>query len=145
MIDDDWTLDEGDPMPAVWWRLDGRIPLTVRSGPRSNIPGLPLLAYGPEFSGGVLSVSGPIYLDLAHFTCWDAYRPWQTTPQRAAFDALQAAHPDTFSTVIGRDGPTAVWLTLRLTRLTDPITDTLLAVHDRTCPTRTHPWVDLTH
>lgn len=143
-IDDDYTLDEGDDMPAAWWRLAGRIPLTVRQL-SSHIPGLPLLAYGPQFSGGVLSVFGPRYLDLSHFTYWDAYRPAATSPERAAFDALHAAHPDTFSTVIGRTGPGAVWLALRLTRLTDPITDTLLRVHDQTCLTRNHLWYDPTN
>ena len=138
MIDDDWTLDEGDIMPQAWWRLDGRIPLTVRCGPRGAIPGLPLLAFGREFSGGVLSVAGPRYLDLHHVTRWNATRHWENTPRRAAFDALREAHPDTFSTVVGPDGPTAVWLALRLTRLTDEITDTLRAVHDRTCPIRNH-------
>lgn len=152
MIDDDSTLDEGTEMPAAWWRLDGRIPLTVRER-RSRIPGLPLLAYGPEFSGTVLTSYGPRYLDLGHFTTWNAYRPDETNAHREAFDALQAAHPDTFSTVIGhqllhmvrRDGPNTVWLALRLTRLTDPITDTLAQVHDRTCPTRHHLWIDATH
>ena len=139
MIDDDWTLDEGDIMPAAWWRLDGRVPLTVRCGPRRVIPGLPLLAWAVEFSGDVLSVAGPRYLNLHHFTRCNATRHWETTPQRAAFDALQHTHPDTFSTVIGRNGPTAVWLALRLTRLTDAIADTLAAVHDRTCPIRHHP------
>lgn len=145
MIDDDYTLDEGrDWMPAGWWRLDGRIPLTVRQQ-RSDIPDLPLVAFGPQFSGGVLSVFGARYLDLGHFTRWDATRSRQTTPERTAFDDLREAHPDTFTTVIGGDGPNAVWLALRLTRLTDPVTDTLLAVHDRTCPAGAHLWVDLTH
>ena len=34
---------------------------------------------------------------------------------------------------VGRDGPGAVWLVPRLTRLTDAITDTVLHLHDRTC------------
>lgn len=152
MIDDDYTLDEGIETPQAWWRLGGRIPLTVREH-TGRIPGLPLFAYGPEFSGTVLSVYGPRYLDLAHFTTWNAYRPDQPSPYRAAFAALQTAHPDTFSTVIGhqllhmvrRDGPNTVWLALRLTRLTDPIADTLVRVHDQTCPTRLHRWVDLTN
>jgi hypothetical protein len=143
-IDDDYTLAEGDDMPAAWWRLAGRIPLTVRER-SSLIPDLPLLAYGPQFSAGVLSVFGPRYLDLSHFTCWDAYRPGNADAHRSAFDALLHAHPDTFSTVIGRDGPDAVWLALRLTRLTDPITDTLLRVHDQTCPTTDHLWYDPTN
>lgn len=144
-IDDDYTLAEGDDMPAAWWRLGGRIPLTVRQH-SSHIPGLPLLAYGPQFSGGVLSVVGARYLDLSHFTSWDAYRSTETTsPRRTAFDALQHAHPDTFSTVIGRTGPAAVWLALRLTRLTDPIADTLLHVHGQTCPATEHLWYDPTN
>ncbi|MFC5004426.1 hypothetical protein ACFPIJ_42195 [Dactylosporangium cerinum] len=144
-IDDDWTLDEGrDWMPEGWWRLEGRIPLTVRSG-HSDIPGLPLLAFGPQFSGGVLSVYGPRYLDLGHFTRWDATRNWTTTSEREAYDALRDAHPDTFTTVIGGDGPAEVWLVLRLTRHTDPVTDTLLTVHDRTCPAGAHPWANLTY
>ena len=71
-----------------------------------------------------LSVAGPRYLDRRHVTGWNATRHWESAQRRAAFDALQAAHPATFTTVIGADGPTAVWLALRLTRLTDPITDT---------------------
>jgi hypothetical protein len=138
VIDDDWTLDEGVDMPAAWWRLEGRIPLTVRCGASSEIPDLPLLAWAAEFSDGVLSVVGPRYLSLYHFTRWDATRHWETTERRAAFDALREAHPDTFSTVIGPDGPTAVWLNLRLTRLTEAIVDTLLTVHDRTCSIRIH-------
>jgi hypothetical protein len=136
-IDDDYCLDEGVDMPAVWWRLAGRIPLTVRLH-SSDIPGLPLLAFGPQFSGGVLSFYGPRYLDLSHFTHWDAYRPQDTTPERRAFDALHEAHPDMFSTVIGRTGPDTVWLALRLTRLNETIADTLVRVHDQTCQTRDH-------
>ena len=143
-IDGDWTLAEGETMPDAWWRLDGRIPLTVRPH-RSEIAGLPLLAFGSQFSGGVLSVHGPRYLDLGHLTRWDATRSWEITDQREAFDALREAHPDTFTIVISCDGPAAVWLALRLTRLTDPVTDTLLAVHDRTCPTGAHLWADLNH
>jgi hypothetical protein len=142
-IDDDYTLDEGVEMPAAWWRIAGRIPLTVRLR-TSHIPGLPLLAYGPQFSGGVLSFYGPHYLDLSHFTHWDAYRPQDTSLQRRAFDALHAAHPDMFSTVIGRTGPDAVWLALRLTRLNETIADTILRVHDQTCPTQEHLWYEPT-
>lgn len=87
---------------------------------------------------------GPRYLDLSHFTHWDAYRPADTHAYRSTFDALQQAHPDTFSTVIGRDGPGLIWLALRLTKLTDPIADTLLRLHDQTCPTTDHLWYDPT-
>lgn len=135
-IDDDWTVDEGETLPALWWRLEGRIPLTVRTRTGGHIPGYPLLAFGPEFYDE-LSVYGPRYLDLSHFTRWDAYRGQQGTVQRAAYEALQATHPDTFSTVVDGTGPERVWLALRLTRLTDQIVDTLIAVHDRTC-TRAH-------
>jgi hypothetical protein len=41
-------------------------------------------------------------------------------------DAPQATLPGTFTTVIGRHRPDAVWLVLRIDRLTDPITDPLI-------------------
>ena len=129
MIDDDHTPDEGDVMPAAWWRVAEAIPLTVRYR-ASRIPGLPPLAFGDEFYGCSLSVHGPCYLDLSQFTRYNARG--HTTPRRRAFDALIAAFPDVFSTVIGIHGPDAVWLALRLTRLTDPIGDALLDVRART-------------
>jgi len=136
-IDDDYTLAEGQDMPATWHRLAQWVPLTVRHR-TSRIPGLPLLAYGSEFSRGVLSVFGPRYLDLFHFTCWDAYRSTGAHDHREAFEALQRAHPDTFSTVIGCSGPGQIWLALRLTRLTAEIVDSIALVHDRSCISTVH-------
>jgi len=130
MIDDDHSPDDGDVMPAAWWRVAEAIPLTVRYR-ASSVPGLPLLAFGDEFYGRSLSVHGPRYLDLSQFTRHNA-RHADTTPRRRAFDALTAAFPDVFSTVIGTHGPDAVWLALRLTQLTDPIADALLDMRART-------------
>ncbi|GAB3861799.1 hypothetical protein ACFPIJ_56520 [Dactylosporangium cerinum] len=142
MIDDPAPADDGEHLPDCYWRLDGRFFLTARYGPICAIPELPLLAFGGEFSDGDLSVSGARYVDLGHITCWDATRSWERHAQRDAYDALQAAYPDTFSIVVSGDGPAAVWLVLRLTRLTDPITDTLINIHDNTCgiPQQQHLW-----
>jgi len=98
VIDDDYTLDEGDRMPDAWWRVADVVPLNVRyrSG---QVPGLPPLAFGTEFHGRSLSVYGPRYLDLWEFTCWKPHV--NATPQRRAFDALTDAYPDRFSTVVG--------------------------------------------
>ena len=124
--DDDYRMDEGDVMPAAWWRVPDRIPLRVRYR-HSRIPGLPMVAFADEFHPS-LSVYGPRYLDLSGLTQFNARRP-EPTPQRRAFDTLLVAFPDTFHTVIGRDGPGAVWLALRLTRLSDRIADTLLDIN----------------
>ncbi len=91
MIDDDHTPDEGDVMPAAWWRVAEAIPLTVRYR-ASRIPGLPPLAFGDEFYGCSLSVHGPCYLDLSQFTRYNARG--HTTPRQRAFDALTAAFPE---------------------------------------------------
>jgi hypothetical protein len=105
VIDDDYTAgEEGDVMPAAWWRIADHIPLAVRYR-ASRTPGLPLLAFADEFYGQSLSVHGSLYLDLSHFTRWNA-RENGTTPRRHTFDALTAAFPDVFSTVIGVGGRT---------------------------------------
>jgi hypothetical protein len=128
MIDDDYTLNEGDHMPDSWWRLADVVPLNVRHR-TSQVPGLPLLAFSAEFYGRSLSVYGPRYLDLSEFTRWEPHE--NATPQRRAFDALTDAFPDRFSTVVDGLGGRAVWLALRLTRLTEPIADALLDQHAR--------------
>lgn len=46
---------------------------------------------------------------------------------------------------VDTDAASELGLTLRLTRLTDPVTDTFLGVHDRTCPASAHRWADRTH
>jgi hypothetical protein len=126
---DDYTTEEGDVMPAAWWPVADHIPLTVRYRD-SHIPGLPHLAFADEFTAS-LTVHGPRYLDLSHFTRWNARQP-VASPQRRAFHTLTTAFPDVFTTVIGAHGPDAVWLALRLTRLSDPVADALLAARVRT-------------
>jgi hypothetical protein len=127
MIDDDYDPAEGDRMPSVWWRVADHIPLTVRYR-TSHIPTLAPLVFSSEFYGTSLSVHGPLYLDLKHFTRFNPTRV-DRSAHRHAFHTLTTAFPDTFTTVLG--GREAVWLALRLTRLTEPIADALLDVRAR--------------
>jgi hypothetical protein len=125
VIDDDYTLDEGDIMPAAYWRLSEHLTVMVRYR-SSRITTAPLLAFADEFVRAS-PVYGARYLSLYRYTCHNAYlSEWSTA--RSAFTSLVAAHPDTFTTVIGAGGPELVWLALRLTRLTDPVADTLAAI-----------------
>jgi hypothetical protein len=125
MIDDDWTLDEGDRMPAAYWPVSDFVTVVIRIR-TSRIPTAPLLALANEFQRAS-NIYGPLYLSLHRYTCFDAYDPHRS-PARDAYDTVVAAHPDTFTTVIGANGPCDVWLTLRLTRLTDAVADTILTL-----------------
>lgn len=125
MIDDDWRPGEGDTMPTVWWRLADVVPLVVRHR-SSRIPGLALVAFSDESHRP--GVTGPLYLNLSRWTTCDPYHPQATAAALRTLNALRAAYPDTFSTVISTGPARAVWLALRLTRLRDPIADTLLAL-----------------
>jgi hypothetical protein len=118
------VMSDGEgPMPAAWWRLADTMPLTVRHR-GSSIPGLQELAFADQFTDS-LSVYGPRYVDLRSLTRFDA-RTSRPGHGRGVHTALAAALPGTFTTVIGRHGPDAVWLALRIDRLTDQIADTLL-------------------
>jgi hypothetical protein len=131
MIDDDYTLDEGDEMPDVYWRVSSLLPLVIRTS-SSRIATAPLVAFANEFYR-LTDVFGARYLDLWDYTWHNAYLA-EHSPNRVRFDTLVTAHPDTFSTVIGGNGPRAVWLALRLTRLTDAVADTILGVCTTTNP-----------
>ena len=128
MLDDDGTLmGDGDP-PAAYYRLFDAtgVHITVRvTGAR--IPTLPRLAFATEFQR-LSDIYGQRYLQLWDLTGHDAYRP-EPTPQRHAFEQLILAHPDTFTTVIGRRGARDVWLALPLAALTDELADAIIAAH----------------
>lgn len=132
MIDDDWTLDEGDHMPAAYWPIRELVTVVIRVH-TSRIPTAPLLAVATEFQRAS-SIYGPRYLSLYRPTCFDAYDP-HPSPARDAYDTIVAAHPNTFTTVIGANGPRGVWLALRLTRLTDAVAETILALPRHTAAT----------
>jgi hypothetical protein len=125
VIDDGWTLDEGDHMPAAYWPICELVTVVIRVH-SSRIPTAPLLAVATEFQRASNSY-GPRYLSLYRSTCFDAYDP-HPSPARDAHDTVGAAHPNTFTTVIGASGPRDVWLALRLTRLTDALAATILAL-----------------
>lgn len=124
-IDDDYELGEGDDMPDAFWHLSDLITVQIRIR-TSRIPTAPLLAFANEFYR-VTDVLGARYLSLWRYTDHNAYLP-HPTPGGEVFDRLVAAHPDTFTTVIGGAGPSAVWLALRLTCLSDPVAETLRQV-----------------
>lgn len=127
MIDDDYVPGEGDIMPALWWRLPDHVRLR-RRWRSSQIPGHPLIAFAYEFTS-TLRAAGPLYVDLYRYTAWNTTS--STSPiERQTFQALTDTFPGMFSTVVGANA-TEVWLTLRLTRLTDRITTALLEQHDR--------------
>lgn len=120
-------LFDGDgPIPTAFWRLPDTLPLTVRHRD-STIPRLPDLAFAVEFDRS-LSVYGSRYISLSMMTRFDA-RTGQPSPRRTAYEALTAAYPGTFTTVIGRNGPEAVWLALLIQRLTDQVADAILRHH----------------
>ncbi len=102
-------------------------PSPHRTRHRREHPDLPQLAFGTEFQR-LSDIYGQRYLELWDLTGHDAYQP-QPTPQRLAFEQLAAAHPQAFTTVVGRQGPRHVWLALPLSRLSDEIADAIIAAH----------------
>ena len=135
MLDDDGTLHGEYRPPAAYqrlWQATG-IDITVRVT-AARVPTLPRLAFGQEFQR-LSDIYGQRYLQLWDLTGHDAYRG-EPTPQRRAFEQLSTAFPDTFTTVIGRDGPHHVWLALPLAGLTDEIADAIIAAQARPGTTR---------
>ncbi|WP_428962239.1 hypothetical protein [Micromonospora fluostatini] len=128
MIDDDYLPGEGDIMPAVWWRVADHVGLVIRWR-GGEIPGHPLIAFADEFTS-TLTIDGPLYVNLRHWTAWDTTSPHHPRT-RHTFQALTDTFPGMFSTVIATGGGREVWLVLRLTRLTDRIATALLDHHRR--------------
>ncbi|MEU6022596.1 hypothetical protein [Micromonospora sp. NPDC047134] len=126
MIDDDYVPGEGDVMPANWWRLPEQCGLTTRFR-ASRIPGHPLIAFAVEFTS-TLPTAGPLYVDLYRYTAWDTTSS-DNPIERQIFQTLTDTFPGMFSVVVGASGHD-VWLALRLTRLTDTITNALIEHHD---------------
>ena len=121
-----YELGEYPPPPdKVEGSMSGNS-ITVRVT-AARVPTLPRLAFGQEFQR-LSDIFGQRYLQLWDLTGHDAYRS-EPTPQRRAFEQLSTAFPDTFTTVIGRDGPHHVWLALPLAALTGEVADAIIAAH----------------
>src|SRR5262245_13207711 len=74
-----------------------------------------------------LSAFGPLYVNLAHLTRWDAYYPVHPgeAPTRTAYQALVGAFPNLFTTVHHTHQPGTVSLKLRLHRLSQPVAEAI--------------------
>jgi hypothetical protein len=119
----------GDAMPAAWWRLPADLTVLVRHR-TGDLPHLSRLAFADEFAPS-RAVDGHAYVDLSPLTRWLLYLPASVRyrRRRACYVDLATAFPEAFHTVISVHRPRAVWLALRLSRLDDPIADTLLTHH----------------
>jgi hypothetical protein len=117
--DDEYWPDEQQHLPLPWRRMPDDIRLLVRIRCGED----PDLAFHTDFHAS-LSVYGPLYIDLAHLTLYDTYRPGDR-PLRTTHLALIGQFPRLFTTV-HHTSPGAVYLALRLHRLTDPVADAIL-------------------